>query len=37
MERVVTLNTGRSERIENMHAFAQAALELLEEICARPI
>src|SRR2546421_8939503 len=29
IERAVTLSTGRSDRIENMHAFAQAALELL--------
>jgi nicotinamide-nucleotide amidase len=37
IERATTLKTGSSDRIENMHAFAQAALELLEEICGRPI
>ena len=27
-----TLRTNRSERLENMHAFAEAALQLLEEV-----
>jgi nicotinamide-nucleotide amidase len=29
-ERAVTLETGRSDRVANMHAFAAAALDLLE-------
>ena len=33
-ERVVTLKTGSSDRLGNMHAFAAAALELLEEALA---
>jgi PncC family amidohydrolase len=32
----ITLETGRSERLENMHAFAAAALELLEETLKKP-
>jgi PncC family amidohydrolase len=30
-ERVITLRTGSAERVENMYAFAAAALKLLEE------
>jgi nicotinamide-nucleotide amidase len=33
-ERVITLKTGNSERMANMHAFAAAALRLLEESLA---
>ncbi|HUN50232.1 MAG TPA: CinA family protein [Candidatus Sulfotelmatobacter sp.] len=29
VDKVVTLETGRADRVENMHAFAAAALELL--------
>jgi hypothetical protein len=29
-ERAITLETGKSDRIANMHAFAAAALDLLE-------
>lgn len=29
VDKVVTLETGRADRVENMHAFARAALELL--------
>ena len=28
-ERVITLETGKTDRVENMHGFARAALELL--------
>jgi PncC family amidohydrolase len=31
VERTVTLETGRNERLANMHAFARAALELLAD------
>jgi PncC family amidohydrolase len=31
----ITVSTGRSERLENMHAFAAAALEHLEEMLKR--
>ena len=31
LERAVTLQTGKSDRLENMHAFADAALKLLIE------
>ena len=31
LERAVTLRTGKSDRMENMHAFADAALKLLIE------
>ncbi len=34
-ERVITLETGRSDRAENMRAFAAAALKLLSEELAR--
>ena len=34
IERVLTLETGRSDREENMWAFARAALELLHEALA---
>jgi hypothetical protein len=30
-----TLRTNRSERLENMYAFAEAALKLLEEVLTR--
>ena len=30
-EQAITINTGNSERLANMHAFAAAALRLLEE------
>ena len=33
-ERVITLKTGSSDRLANMHAFAAAALRLLEESLA---
>jgi len=35
LERAVTLETGSSDRLANMHAFARAALELLAEAIPR--
>src|ERR1044071_3105943 len=35
VRRTKTLRTNRSERLENMHAFAEAALELLEDVLTR--
>jgi PncC family amidohydrolase len=35
LERAVTLETGSSDRLANMHAFARAALELLAEVIPR--
>jgi nicotinamide-nucleotide amidase len=34
VERAITLETGRSDRVDNMHAFAIAALKLLAESLA---
>jgi nicotinamide-nucleotide amidase len=34
-ERAITLETGSSERLANMHAFAAAGLDLLQEVLAR--
>ncbi len=34
VERAITIETGSSERVDNMHAFAAAALELLAECAA---
>ena len=36
IERTMTLETGSSDRIANMHAFAQAALKLLVDCLASP-
>ena len=36
-ERVMTLETGSTERLANMRAFTRAALELLEEALSEPL
>ena len=36
-ERVLTLETGSTDRVANMRAFTRAALELLEEALSEPL